>query len=186
VLSWPSTSGNEDNGTEGVDDLRVQIEGMPRRSRSLSSPSTAFRSGKNLQPFSNTMRHILLHPQLRAALPKRVQRDLRSQIWARFKSQVPLPSKRHEPATPEPKELNSTSARVPTPSASKTNLRRGTLFPWHSPIGYMLKKTCRATGTYTGLLWRNWPSHVPRHATGIYHSSVWCCMFNCGTILLQR
>ncbi|KAJ6017835.1 hypothetical protein N7451_001214 [Penicillium sp. IBT 35674x] len=74
------------------------------------------------------MRHILLHPQLRAALPKSVQRDLRTQLWVRFKSQVPRPSKRHEPAAPaapESKELNPTSARAPVPTASKTNLRRG-------------------------------------------------------------
>ncbi|KAJ5632423.1 hypothetical protein N7490_008762 [Penicillium lividum] len=66
------------------------------------------------------MRHILFHPQLRTAFPRSVQRDLRIQIWARFKSQVPLPSRRHEP-----KELNPTSARALAPGASKTNIRRG-------------------------------------------------------------
>ncbi|KAJ5622289.1 hypothetical protein N7528_005521 [Penicillium herquei] len=73
------------------------------------------------------MRHILLHPQLRSALPKSVQRNLRSQIWLRFKSQVPRPSKRHEPAIPEAKELNPTTPRpaATTSAATKPHLRKG-------------------------------------------------------------
>ncbi|KAJ5108091.1 hypothetical protein N7456_004766 [Penicillium angulare] len=74
------------------------------------------------------MRHILLHPQLRSALSKSAQRDLRSQIWIRFKSQIPRPSKRHEPTAsePTPKELNQTPTRSPaSTNAAKRNLRKG-------------------------------------------------------------
>ncbi|KAJ5096040.1 hypothetical protein NUU61_005396 [Penicillium alfredii] len=57
---------------------------------------------------------ILLHPQLRTALPQCAQRGLRNQIWARFKSQVPMPSKKHDFVGSLPK---GTVTRVPeTPS----------------------------------------------------------------------
>ncbi|KAJ5579891.1 uncharacterized protein N7459_005876 [Penicillium hispanicum] len=77
------------------------------------------------------MRHILLHPQLRAALPRSVQRDLRSRLWVRFKSQLPRPSQRHEPISADPKELSQTAARpsAPTTAAAKTSIRRGTTGP---------------------------------------------------------
>ncbi|KAJ5156681.1 hypothetical protein N7492_009484 [Penicillium capsulatum] len=72
------------------------------------------------------MRHILLHPQLRAALPKSVQTDLRNRVWARFKSQVPRPSQRHEPATPESKDLShQTRSSTPTTHAPRTSVRKG-------------------------------------------------------------
>ena len=145
-----------------------------------------------LQFSLHTMRHILLHPQLRSALPKSVQRDLRSQIWLRFKSHVPRPSKRHEPATPESKDVNATPSptRPPTSTATaaKTNLRKGNKqLSELLGTGYMeADGEFRSPGAHTGLLWRNWPSNVFGHAEGDNNFAVWCCMFNCSTVMLHR
>lgn len=76
----------------------------------------------------HTMRPILLQHHWRTALPRSVQRDLRHRVWVRFKSQVPRPSQRHEPAPLESKEPSSTPTRSTptTPSISpKTSIRRG-------------------------------------------------------------
>ncbi|GLI78907.1 hypothetical protein PoHVEF18_007229 [Penicillium ochrochloron] len=70
---------------------------------------------------------ILLHPQLRAALPKSVQRDIRARVWTRFKSQAPRPSRRHETLSPAPKDLTAATTRTTSPAgaAAKTIVRRG-------------------------------------------------------------
>lgn len=70
---------------------------------------------------------IFLHPQLRAALPKTVQRDIRARIWTRFKSQAPRPSRRHEAPPPAPKDLSAATTRTSSPAgaAAKLSVRRG-------------------------------------------------------------
>lgn len=73
-----------------------------------------------------TMRHILLHPQLRAALPKSAQRDLRNRLWVRLKSHAPRPSQRHEPAAPESKDVSHQArSSAPTNPAPRTSVRKG-------------------------------------------------------------
>lgn len=70
---------------------------------------------------------VFLHPQLRAAIPKSVQRDIRARIWTRFKSQAPRPSRRHEAAPPAPKDLSAATTRNSSPAgaAAKLSVRRG-------------------------------------------------------------
>jgi hypothetical protein len=71
---------------------------------------------------------ILLHPTLRA-LPRSAQRDLRSRVWLRFKTQVPLPSQRNAPKAPPPKTVTGTTPEPPTITSSaesvKTTIRKG-------------------------------------------------------------
>lgn len=71
---------------------------------------------------------IFLHPQLRAALPKSVHRDIRARVWTRFKSQAPRPSRRQETLSPAPKDLTAATTRTTSPAgaAAKTTFRRGT------------------------------------------------------------
>ncbi|KAJ5300888.1 uncharacterized protein N7443_005890 [Penicillium atrosanguineum] len=71
------------------------------------------------------MRHILLHPQLRAAIPRSAQRSLRNQLWTRFKSQAPRPSQRHEPGTPQSKDLAASARPAPPSTPAKTTVRKG-------------------------------------------------------------
>ncbi|KAJ5090655.1 hypothetical protein N7532_009339 [Penicillium argentinense] len=68
---------------------------------------------------------LLLHPSLRA-LPRAAQRDLRSRIWLRLKSQGPRPSQRNTPKAPSKGAVHE----PPTPTVSsaesvKTTMRKG-------------------------------------------------------------
>ncbi|CAI7669182.1 unnamed protein product [Penicillium manginii] len=71
---------------------------------------------------------ILLHPALRA-LPRSAQRDLRSRVWLRFKTQAPLPSQRNAPKAPVPKTVAGTTPQSTTITSSaesvKTTIRKG-------------------------------------------------------------
>ncbi|KAJ5675576.1 hypothetical protein N7462_008473 [Penicillium macrosclerotiorum] len=69
---------------------------------------------------------ILLHPQLRAALPKSAQRNLCSRINFRFKSQASRVTQRHESVVPTSKNAGPTARNPSTASvAAKTSIRRG-------------------------------------------------------------
>ncbi|KAE8159012.1 hypothetical protein BDV40DRAFT_303686 [Aspergillus tamarii] len=72
---------------------------------------------------------ILLHPQLRTSLPRAVQRDLNSTIFARLKTtQTPFRLSKNETPALKPKESNATAGRSSPQSATahaKTTIRRG-------------------------------------------------------------
>jgi hypothetical protein len=75
-----------------------------------------------------------LHPQLRAALPRSVQRDLSSRLFTRFKT-TQNAFKGNGPSAVKSKENNGSltgsgaSTNSPTTHA-KTTIRRGSGIPW--------------------------------------------------------
>lgn len=93
---------------------------------------------------------ILFHPQLRTSLPRTVQRDLRSRLFTRLKTQNAFR------AAPE------TNARNAPAQHAKTTIRRGTrnlLIPQYVSDGVWY----RATGAHIDLQWWNGQDDVPEH-----------------------
>ncbi|KAF9888781.1 hypothetical protein FE257_008357 [Aspergillus nanangensis] len=74
---------------------------------------------------------IVLHPQLRRALPRNAQRDLRGQLFTRLKSQQAFRPPKNETVPPKAPEPNATSPASSTgPSTTpaqhaRTTIRRG-------------------------------------------------------------
>lgn len=74
-----------------------------------------------------------LHPQLRAALPRSVQRDLSSRLFTRFKTTQSFLKRNESPAV-KPKENNGSLTGSPSSTNSptthaKTTVRRGSGIP---------------------------------------------------------
>lgn len=111
-----------------VTSLLPNKAGSPRRSQPAILSQLSGKLETSATPTFATIMRILLHPQLRTALPKSVQRDLRARVWTRFKSQAPRPSRRQEAASPAPKDLSAATTRTSSPAgaAAKINIRRGT------------------------------------------------------------
>lgn len=134
---------------------------------------------------------LILHPQLRASLPRALRKDGNRQMFARWKTTAAPRNPRgpkEDSIGSKSKDASSAGSRIPSTSPTahaKTSIRRG-MVPWHI-TGWFTGgdfqadgDVCRTTGAYIDLSWRNGANDVPGNAATHLHLPLWCILSGSG------
>lgn len=131
---------------------------------------------------------LILHPQLRAAVPRALRSGFNGRFCARLKTTKAPRASKQESLLSKAKDSAPAGPRIPTTNPTthaKTSIRKGTVhgMAWHGI--YELELTselhaCRTTGTHIDLPWRNRADHIPGSAATDFHIPLWRIVPGCG------